>query len=59
LPSAATVPARRELGLRERKARGFLETSVTLVNSFYGHGFKVLIKNNPRGLGANLFFINL
>jgi hypothetical protein len=55
----ATVPARRELGLREKEARGFLETSVTLVNSFQWRGSKDLIKNNPRCRGANLLFINL
>jgi hypothetical protein len=50
---------RRELGLREGKARGLLEMSVTLVNSYQGHRFKVLDKENPRGPGAKLFFLNL
>jgi hypothetical protein len=45
--------------LRKRKARGFVKMSVTLVNSFQGRRFKDLIKNNPRGPGANLFSLNL
>jgi hypothetical protein len=43
----ATVPARRERGLRKGKAGGLLEMSVTLVNSSQGHGFKVLVKEIP------------
>jgi hypothetical protein len=48
----------RELELREGKAKGLLEMSVTLVNSSQGHGFKILVKENPRGPGAKLFFLN-
>jgi hypothetical protein len=43
----ATVPARRERVLRKGKAEGLLEMTVTLVNSSHGHGFKVLVKENP------------
>jgi hypothetical protein len=29
------------------------------VNSSQGRGFKVLVKENPKGPGAKLFFLNL
>jgi hypothetical protein len=32
---------------------------VTLVNSFPGAQMKGLVKENPRGPGAKLFFLNL
>jgi hypothetical protein len=46
--------------VKKRKSQGgYLEMSMTLVNSSQGRGFKVLVKENPKGPGAKLFFLNL
>jgi hypothetical protein len=45
--------------LKERKARGVFARSVTQGNSSAGAPLKKIVKGNPRGLGANLFSLNL
>jgi hypothetical protein len=49
----------KEPGLKERKARGFFARSETQGNSSAGAQLKGIVKGNPRGLGANLFSLNL
>jgi hypothetical protein len=52
-----TVTVGKEPGLKERKARGGFARIVTQGNSSAGAPLKEIVKGNPRGLGANLFFL--
>jgi hypothetical protein len=49
----------KELGLKERKARGVCARLVTQGNSFVGAPLKGIVNGNPRGLGSNRFSLNL
>jgi hypothetical protein len=57
--STVTVTRGKEPGLKEGKARADFAKSVTQRNSSAGVRFKGLVKENPRGLGANWFSLNL
>jgi hypothetical protein len=49
----------KDLGLKERKAKGVFAKSVTQGNSSAGAPLKEIVRGNQKGLGANCFSFNL